>query len=57
MFNITYHHNDNTDSVFHTTTAQAACLIAYHYMQSHTNIVQATISNAATGEVIRVYAR
>ena len=56
MFNIIYHSN-STDSIHHSTTSQAASLAAYNHMVLHPEILQASIVDAMTGEVIRVYMR
>lgn len=55
--NITYYYSDGTNRVYHSVNEQAACISAYNYMQLHNEIQQATIWNANTCEVYRVYSR
>lgn len=56
MFNIVYRSN-NTDTIRHSTTMEAACVAAYNHMAMHPEISQASIVDALTGEVARVYMR
>ena len=55
--NITYYYSDGTNRVCHSANRQAACISAYNYMQLHNEIQQATIWDANTCEVYRVYSR
>ena len=55
--NITYYYSNGTNRLYHSANEQAACISAYNYMTLHADIQQATIWNATTGEVYRIYSR
>lgn len=55
--NITYYYTNGANRLYHSANAQAACISAYNYMALHSEIQQATIWDAATGEVFRIYSR
>lgn len=56
-FGIIYYNNNNSTTIKYSTTAQAACITAFNYMQLHSDIQQATVFDTNTDEVIRVYSR
>lgn len=55
--NITYYYSNGTNRLYHSANEQAACISAYNYMTLHADIQQATIWDATTGEVYRIYSR
>lgn len=56
-FGILYYDNNSHMKIRYALTARYACIAAYNYMILHSNIIQATIFNTNTNEVIQVYSR
>ena len=56
-FGILYYDNNSHMKIRYALTMRSACIAAYNYMILYSNIIQATIFNTNTDEVIQIYSQ